>query len=111
MAITLRREITQGPSGPVERRVDERTTRVIISTPLAADGAGAYRAVVYREWVEYLGNQPVRITSLPPLEVPITSGLATIMRDIARAIDARSREATRDGVWPKDNLGAMMTPP
>lgn len=111
MALIKISETLQTPEGPVARRVEERTCRIDISTPLHASGPAAYRAVVYREWVEYHNDVPVKITALPPLAFPITPGYYGVMARIAQAVDATAKLATeRELTWPRDGSGNPMTP-
>lgn len=112
MSLVKRTETIQTPDGPAVRRVEERTCRIDITTPLHASGPAAYKAVVYREWVEYLNDVPVKITALPPLAFPITPGYYGVMARIAQAVDATAKLATdRDQIWPRDGAGELMTPP
>lgn len=111
MALVKISETLQTPAGSVVRRVEERTCRIDISTPLHASGPAAYKAVVYREWVEYIDNVPVKITALPPLAFPITPGYYGVMARIAQAVDATAKiAAERDLTWPRDGSGNLMTP-
>lgn len=111
MALVKISETLQTPEGPVTRRVEERTCRIDISTPLHASGPAAYKAVVYREWVEYRNDVPVKITALPPLSFPITPGYYGVMARIAQAVDATAKLATERGLaWPRDGAGNAMTP-
>lgn len=110
MAITKLEQTTVNPDGSTTvRRIEERTSRVTISTPLAGDGTTMFKVVVQREWVEYLNGTAVKITQLPPLDLPITASMVPFIQGVASRIDLVAKNATRDMTWPKLN-GELIQP-
>lgn len=109
MAINIIEETINDGSITIRRVVEERTARVEIFTPLMGTTTG-YRAVAYREWVEYHDGVAVKITPLPPVQIEITEFMAPLVRMIAGSIDNCAISKTKRQLWPKDNDGSLMKP-
>jgi hypothetical protein len=110
MAITKLHEEIEIDGKKVFRRVEERTSRVEINTPLNEAGVAGYHFVIYREWVEYISDVAVKITKLPPFSLPLRSSILTTAAIIANKIDDIARQRTLDLAWPKDDTGNIIEP-
>jgi len=109
MAITKINEIVQVDGVDVRRQVVERTNRIEILTPFNEKGPAGYHAVAYREWVEYENDVPVKITSLPPLHIPVTPRQYALLGGIAYRIDMLASQAAEAKKWPVID-GVRQTP-
>ena len=110
MSITRINEEVEINGTKVFRRVEERTSRVEINTPLNEAGIDGYHFVIYREWVEYIGGVAVKITKLPPLNLPVSRNMIPIARIITSKIDDIAQQDVLDLVWPKGSTGSIIEP-
>lgn len=93
------------PAKSVVRKVVERTKRIEIITELNK----AYYANVFREWVEYENDVPVKITTLPILRMTVGPQHVDLVTTLASTIDAFAEAEHTAGRWPKDDNNQLMT--
>jgi len=110
MATTRIDEEVEIDGKKVFRRVDERTKRIEINTPVSAQGVSGYSVVIYREWVEYLDGVAVKITPLPPINTAVIESLTLTAVVITNKIDALARQQRLEGLWPKNSSGEIIDP-
>ena len=94
----MKTEVVDGVT--ITRRVEERTKRIEISSPINPLGVAGYVVVAYREWVEYENDVAVKITALPPLQIPITPNMNPILTAVATRVDIVALQATDRKMWP-----------